>query len=66
MEDAWRFCKIAWRIFDDAGSVANGSIDRDVVKHLKELERDNGRLKRLVADQALDIQIEKEVTNGEF
>jgi hypothetical protein len=46
--------------------VADGSIDRDVVKDLKELERDNGRLKRLVADQALDIQIEKEVPNGEF
>ena len=43
-----------------------GSTNRDAVKRLKELERDNGRLKRLVADQTLDIQIEKEVTNGEF
>ena len=39
---------------------------RDAVKRLKELERDNGRLKRLVADQALDIQILKEVAKGEF
>ncbi len=38
-----------------------GSTDRDVMKCLKELERENGRLKRLVADQALDIQILKEV-----
>ena len=38
-----------------------GSTDRDAVKRLKELERENGRLKRLVADQALDIQILKEV-----
>ncbi len=38
-----------------------GSTDRDAKKRLKELERENGRLKRLVADQALDIQILKEV-----
>jgi len=43
-----------------------GSTDRDAVKRLKELERENGRLKRLVADQALDIQILKEVARGEF
>ena len=43
-----------------------GSTDRDAVKRLKELERENGRLKRLVADQALDIQILKEVVKGEF
>lgn len=43
-----------------------GSSDRDAVKRLKELERENGRLKRLVADQALDIQILKEVAKGEF
>jgi hypothetical protein len=41
------------------------------VNRLKELERENGRLKRLVADQALDIQILKEVacifkSSGEF
>ena len=42
------------------------STDRDAVKRLKELERENGRLKRLVADQALDIQILKEVAKGEF
>ena len=43
-----------------------GSTDRDAVKRLKELERENGRLKRLVADQALDIQILKGVAKGEF
>ena len=43
-----------------------GSTDRDAVKRLKELESENSRLKRLVADQALDIQILKEVANGEF
>ena len=43
-----------------------GSTDRDAVKRLKELERENSQLKRLVADQALDIQILKEVAKGEF
>ena len=43
-----------------------GSTDRDAVKRLKELERENGRLKRLVADQALDIQFLKEVAKSEF
>jgi hypothetical protein len=38
----------------------------DEVKRLKELEKENSRLKRLVADQALDIQILKEVAKGNF
>jgi hypothetical protein len=32
-------------------------------RRLKELEEENSRLKRLVADQALDIQILKEVNS---
>jgi putative transposase len=32
----------------------------EVAKQLKVLEKENGRLKRVVADQALDIQILKE------
>ena len=43
-----------------------GAVDRDAVKRLKELERENARLKRLVADQQLDIQILKEIAKGEF
>ena len=48
-----------------------GSTDREAAKRLKELERENGWRKRLVADQALDIQILKEVacnfkSSGEF
>ncbi len=35
-------------------------------RRLKELEQENGRLKRLVADQALDISISKEVSTGNF
>ena len=36
----------------------------DQVRRLKELERENGRLKKLVADQALDLAILKETSNG--
>ncbi len=32
-------------------------------KRLKELEQENNRLKKLVADQALDIQILKEINS---
>ena len=38
----------------------------DDAKRLKELERVNQRLKRIVADQALDIDILKEVNRGNF
>jgi transposase-like protein len=37
-----------------------GGMAPDMAKQLKALEKENGRLKRLVADQALDIQILKE------
>ena len=43
-----------------------GSADRDVVRRVKELEKENGHLKRVVPDQLLDIQILKEVAKGEF
>jgi len=38
----------------------------DPAKRLKELEKENGRLKRLVADPALDNAILKEVSSGKF
>jgi hypothetical protein len=38
----------------------------DDVKRLKELERENGRLKRIVADQALDIDGLKEIARGNW
>jgi len=43
-----------------------GGLRLDQAKHLKELERENTRLKRLVADQALDIAILKEVADPKF
>jgi putative transposase len=38
-----------------------GSLDIDEVKELKALREENARLKRVVADQALNIQVLKEV-----
>ena len=43
-----------------------GGLDVDQAKRLKELDAENARLKRLVADQALDISILKEVSKGNF
>jgi len=43
-----------------------GGMKADDAKRLKELERENGRLKRIVADQALDIDALREVSRGNF
>jgi len=43
-----------------------GGMKADDVKRLKELEAQNTRLKRIVADQALDIQGLKELSAGNF
>lgn len=43
-----------------------GGMKADDMKRLKELERENQRLKKIVADQALDISILKEVARGKF
>jgi transposase-like protein len=43
-----------------------GGMDVIQARRLKELETENQRLKKLVADQALDIQILKEVNRGNF
>jgi putative transposase len=41
-----------------------GGLEVDQAKKLKELERENARLKKLVAEQALDIDILKEASRG--
>jgi hypothetical protein len=38
----------------------------DQAKRLKELEQENARLKKIVADQAIDNLILKEVSKGNF
>ena len=41
-----------------------GGLRLNQAKHLRELERENVRLKKLVAEQALDISILKEAAPG--
>lgn len=43
-----------------------GNMKLDEVKRFKELQKENSRLKKLVADQALDIDILKETLRGNF
>ena len=43
-----------------------GGMRVEQARRLKELEKENGRLKRLVADLALDNAILREATRGNF
>lgn len=43
-----------------------GGMKSDEAKRLRELERENERLKKIVAEQALDSSILKEVAKGNF
>ena len=43
-----------------------GGLKTDQAKHLKQLERENVRLKKLVADLSLDNAILKEAANPNF
>lgn len=43
-----------------------GGMDVSEAKRLRSLEEENGRLKRLVADQAVQIQVLKEVNSKKW
>jgi putative transposase len=43
-----------------------GGMKSDAMKRLKELEKENARLKKIVADQAVDLSILKEVSRKNF
>ena len=43
-----------------------GGMRVNQAKRLKQLEKENSQLKKLVADQALDISILKEAASGNF
>ncbi len=43
-----------------------GGMTTDELKRLKELEQENGRLKKLVADLSLDNAMLKDVAEGKF
>lgn len=43
-----------------------GALDEDQLKRLKTLEKENRRLKKIVAEQVVDISILKEAAEGNF
>jgi putative transposase len=43
-----------------------GGVKEDAIKRLKELEKENARLKRLVADLSLDKAMLKELAEGKW
>src|SRR5918912_840993 len=43
-----------------------GSLEPADIKRLRQLEQENGRLKRLVADRDLDIEVLKEITRKKW
>ena len=43
-----------------------GGLKVDQAKRLKQLEKENGQLKRIIADQALDMAILREVASPKF
>ena len=43
-----------------------GGMQPDMVKQFKALEKENARLKKMVAEQALDMEILKEATKGNW
>ena len=43
-----------------------GGLKVDQARRFKDLEKQNSRLKRVVADQAIDLAILKEVAEGNF
>jgi len=43
-----------------------GGMKGPEMKRLKELEKENAQLKRLVAEQALDVRVLKDIAEGNF
>ncbi len=43
-----------------------GGMQPEMVKQLKALEKENARLKKMVAEQALDMEILKEAAKGNY
>ena len=48
------------------GSSRYGGMKAGDAKRLKELEAENARLKKLIANQALDIDMLRELAEGDF
>jgi len=43
-----------------------GGLEIDQAKRMKELERENSRLKRLIADLSVEKQVLKDIASGNF
>ena len=43
-----------------------GYVSPDMIKQLRALQNENARLRKVVADQALDVAILKEAARGDF
>jgi hypothetical protein len=63
-----RWSRSSWRCRSRRCSAGGqyGGLKADDAKRLKELERENARLKRIVADQLLENQALKEIAKGNF
>jgi len=42
----------------------HGGLDLDQARRMKDLEKENGRLKRLVAELSLEKQVLKDIASG--
>lgn len=64
-EDICRELEISLATYNNWRKAYRG-LELEQAKRLKDLEKENARLKTLVANQALDISILKEVASGNF
>jgi transposase len=65
LPEVWKFLEVSEATYHRWRNQFGG-MKADDVKRLKELEAENARLKRIVADQALDVQGLKELSAGNF
>lgn len=59
----WHLGRV-WEKYFSRWRAQYGTMKSEEAKRLKQLEEENGRLKNIVADHALDIQLLKEITRG--
>jgi putative transposase len=63
--DVCRHLEVSVRTYQRWRSQFNAMRPEDVVR-LKQLQKENARLKRIVGDQALDLDMLREVARGNF
>jgi hypothetical protein len=65
LEEACRVIAVSMAMYQRWKSQYSG-VKKDALKRLRELEKENIRPKKLVADQPLDMAIRKEVAEGKW